>query len=387
MCLLLVLRFSTPEFTPKTTITKHYQYFRNAEAPLKIYLYNTTISDQKDVCKGAYCDPNADFNQKNHFIFEYIIHQNLIHSKTKVENPEDADLFFVPIYLSAYSIFRKKTSFQSVILPYLADKRYWFDKHGGVDHIFTQIYGINSNVKDLPSMLTLGDFAPDSASVSPRELWRYTIVPYSSNYHDFDNNTRRIFAAFFESHTSAASTSQIAKNLRTDLITEMSQMRNSLAIAKKVAKDRVIPTFDVDNFMSISDFCPSPSGETANSKRFFDALKLRCIPVLLSDDIHLPFEELFADYSGAVIQIPMRETRALPATIGMMTSKQMKQIRMRMSDISNLLNFSWTYEDHNGDIIWAWKWTQYFKAATIAASKRREPIRNKYYKPKFYSYN
>ncbi|EAY11477.1 Exostosin family protein [Trichomonas vaginalis G3] len=342
-----------------------------------------TIADQKDVCKGYYCDPNAELNQRSNYIFEYIIHQNLVKSRTAVENPQDADLFYVPIYLSAYNLYKKKASYQSVITPYLLDNSYWYEKHGGVDHIFTQIYNLNSNLQELPSMISTGDISNEYSTMSPRELWRLTIVPYSSSYPDNENQTRRILSAFFESHTSIYSTNQIAKSIRTNLIAELSQMRDSLTIAKKVSKERATTNFDVVYLMSISDFCPSPHGDTPNSKRFFDAIKRRCIPVVLSDDVHLPFDELFADYSGSLIQVPMRDIRSVPAIVGMIPESEKQRIRHRIDEISELLNFSWTYEEHNGDLIWAWKWTQFYKAATIAASKRRDLVKNKYYKPKF----
>lgn len=48
--------------------------------------------------------------------------------------------------------------------------------------------------------------------------------------------------------------------------------------------------------MRTSDFCLHPAGDTPTSCRLFDAIVSLCIPVIVSDNIELPFEGM-ADYS------------------------------------------------------------------------------------------
>ncbi|KAG9147507.1 hypothetical protein Leryth_007306 [Lithospermum erythrorhizon] len=48
--------------------------------------------------------------------------------------------------------------------------------------------------------------------------------------------------------------------------------------------------------MRTSEFCLHPAGDTPTSCRLFDAIQSLCIPVIVSDDIELPFEGL-VDYS------------------------------------------------------------------------------------------
>ena len=65
--------------------------------------------------------------------------------------------------------------------------------------------------------------------------------------------------------------------------------------------------------MKNSYFCPVHHGDELVSKQLYDAFKARCIPILTSDEIRLPFENIFADYSVAFFQIPLHESDTLPA--------------------------------------------------------------------------
>lgn len=48
--------------------------------------------------------------------------------------------------------------------------------------------------------------------------------------------------------------------------------------------------------MSSSKFCLNIAGDTPSSNRLFDAIASHCVPVIISDQIELPFEDVL-DYS------------------------------------------------------------------------------------------
>ena len=50
-------------------------------------------------------------------------------------------------------------------------------------------------------------------------------------------------------------------------------------------------------------FCPIPSGDSATSKRLYDAIIQGCIPVIVSDQLQLPFRR-YLSYTGAVLTLP-----------------------------------------------------------------------------------
>lgn len=62
--------------------------------------------------------------------------------------------------------------------------------------------------------------------------------------------------------------------------------------------------------MGSSKFCFIPRGKSGWSLRFFESLFTNCVPVLLSDQWELPFEE-FLDLSEVVIKWPASDTKGL----------------------------------------------------------------------------
>ena len=53
--------------------------------------------------------------------------------------------------------------------------------------------------------------------------------------------------------------------------------------------------FDLPPLVIRSIFCLSPAGDTPSSARLFDAIVSGCIPVIVSDELELPFEGII-DY-------------------------------------------------------------------------------------------
>ena len=56
----------------------------------------------------------------------------------------------------------------------------------------------------------------------------------------------------------------------------------------------LLNTCDVSSVIR-SIFCLSPAGDTPSSARLFDAIVSGCIPVIISDELELPFEGIL-DY-------------------------------------------------------------------------------------------
>ena len=401
LCLLLFIiafRFSTPSKKPNQVFTKHYFYFLSDDPPIKFYVYNISIPDQEAICKNKYCDPNADLKHMHTFIFEKLIIDHLNNDcQTTVDDPSKADLYYVPIYFGAYNLHPKRANIKSVIIPLLKSAGKWYQENGGVDHIFTQMLFSHTKIpitaevqKSLPAMITIGDIIHDYSLMSPREAWRITLMPYLSNneaYEEDDYNhfqLERHIPAFFIGQTSISHFDPRARLVREQLAEELKRMRYAISIeTERNLKNRSATSFNVYSFMKNTDFCPVPHGDGPASKRLYDAFKARCIPVLMSDEIRFPFENVFADYSGAVLQVPMYEADTIAPIIGMMTDDDKREMKSRIGQLTPLLNISWDGKSKRGDLIWGWKWEQFFKAATIATSKRRGLMKNKYYTPLF----
>lgn len=58
--------------------------------------------------------------------------------------------------------------------------------------------------------------------------------------------------------------------------------------------------------MRTSEFCLHPAGDTPTSCRLFDAIQSLCIPVIVSDNIELPFEGM-VDYSRFSVFVAVKD--------------------------------------------------------------------------------
>ncbi|QHO04953.1 putative arabinosyltransferase [Arachis hypogaea] len=58
--------------------------------------------------------------------------------------------------------------------------------------------------------------------------------------------------------------------------------------------------------MRSSKFCLNIAGDTPSSNRLFDAIASHCVPVIISDAIELPYEDVL-DYSEFCLFVPTRD--------------------------------------------------------------------------------
>ena len=70
-----------------------------------------------------------------------------------------------------------------------------------------------------------------------------------------------------------------------------------------------------------SVFCLSPAGDTPSSARLFDAIVSGCIPVVVSDELELPFEGIL-DYQQVISQ------HLLPSVICSMLSLKIEPFQL-----------------------------------------------------------
>ncbi|CAH1442984.1 unnamed protein product [Lactuca virosa] len=103
--------------------------------------------------------------------------------------------------------------------------------------------------------------------------------------------------------------------------------------------------------MSSSKFCLNIAGDTPSSNRLFDAIASHCVPVIISDEIELPFEDVL-DYSKFAIFV-----RASDAVKKGYLMKLLRRIRRdkwiqmweRLKEIGK--HFEYEYPSKSGDAV------------------------------------
>lgn len=218
----------------------------------------------------------------------------------RVWDPEMADAFFVPFFSSlsfnthGHNMTDPDTEFdrqlQIDILKILRESKYW-QRSGGRDHVIPMHHPnafrfFREQVNT--SILIVADFGRYPKEIS--NLRKDVVAPYVHVVDSFtDDNSpdpyeSRTTLLFFRGRTirkdEGIVRAKLAKLLAgyDDVIYEQSFASGANIKASTQG-------------MRSSKFCLHPAGDTPSSCRLFDAIMSHCVPVIVSDQIELPYED------------------------------------------------------------------------------------------------
>jgi hypothetical protein len=106
----------------------------------------------------------------------------------------------------------------------------------------------------------------------------------------------------------------------------------------------------------------------------FDARVLLC----LADEIRFPFEVEFVNYENIVLQVPMYSPELIEHVMMLANDRWRRIIRAKMKEIFEILTLNVHAEIVHGQQMWAWLWSEYFKACYVATAKRRQRVVDRY---------
>ncbi|KAL6569582.1 hypothetical protein OROMI_014096 [Orobanche minor] len=241
----------------------------------------------------------------------------------RVSDSNEADAIFVPFFatLSAElqlvtnkSVFRKRVDEnedyvrQRMVVDLVKKSDAW-KRSGGRDHVFVLTDPVAMwHLKDeiAPGILLVVDFGGwyrlDSKtsngssfnsmiSHSQVSLLKDVIVPYTHLLPRLyiSENKRRSTLLYFKGAKHRHRGGLVREKLWELLINEPGVIIEE-GFPNATGKEQSIKG------MRTSEFCLHPAGDTPTSCRLFDAIQSLCIPVIISDNIELPFEGMM-DYS------------------------------------------------------------------------------------------
>ncbi|CAA7038508.1 unnamed protein product [Microthlaspi erraticum] len=228
-------------------------------------------------------------------------------SVVRVHQQQDADIFYVPFFTTISFFLLEKQQCKALYreaLKWITDQPAW-KRSEGRDHIFPihhpwSFKSVRKFVKNaiwlLPDMDSTGNwYKPGQVS-----LEKDLILPYVPNVDLCDakclseNSSKRTTLLFFRGRLKRNAGGKV----RAKLGAELSGAKDVI-ITEGTAGDE--GKLAAQKGMRRSLFCLCPAGDTPSSARLFDAIVSGCIPVIVSDELELPFEGLLDYRKIAVI--------------------------------------------------------------------------------------
>ncbi|GAQ78186.1 hypothetical protein KFL_000090310 [Klebsormidium nitens] len=238
----------------------------------------------------------------------------------RVTDADDADVFLVPFMASQAfncdrkehflrhnfqdicgSLYRKDHALQAELKSWLEAQPPW-QRSGGIDHVVLAIHPLALNRIDdflAPAIHLLVDFVFKHSSKASLE--KDVIVPHShlvewlpDDQVGMATSERFLETAdillYFAGVLDRKGMGKLRSSLREVLINEPDVVITGprAGAGQGDLNDTAIGLTAAT--MRRSKFCLDPAGDTPSSSRLFDAIVNLCIPVIISDDLEIPFE-------------------------------------------------------------------------------------------------
>ncbi|KAL2498962.1 Exostosin family protein [Abeliophyllum distichum] len=250
-------------------------------------------------------DPNTYYQTPRKLTGKYAsegyFFQNLRESKYVTDDPDQADLFFIPI--SCHKMRGKGISYENmtvIVQNYvesLMSKYPYWNRTLGVDHFFLTCHDVGVRATEgLPFLVKNSirvvcspsydvGFIPHKDVALPQILQPFAL-PAGGN--DVENRTT---LGFWAGHRNSKIRVILARVWENDTELDISNNRINRATGHLVYQKRFYRT----------KFCICPGGSQVNSARIADSIHYGCIPVILSNYYDLPFNDILNWHKFSVI--------------------------------------------------------------------------------------
>ncbi|KAH8491396.1 hypothetical protein H0E87_023515 [Populus deltoides] len=279
-------------------------------------------------------------------------------SAVRVQNSSEADVIFVPFFSSiSYNRYSKvnphqkkskNKSLEEKLVKFVTSQKEW-KRSGGRDHIILAHHPnsmLYARMKLWTAMFILADFgrySPNIANVGKDVIapYKHVIKSYANDSSNFDSRPTLLYfqGAIYRKDGGFA---------RQELFYALKDEKDVHFQFGSVQKDGVSKA---SQGMHSSKFCLNIAGDTPSSNRLFDAIASHCVPVIISDDIELPYEDVL-DYSQFCIFVRTSDAVREKFLINLVRSiKKDEWTRMwqRLKEVENFFEFQ--YPSKEGDAV------------------------------------
>ncbi|KAG2662953.1 hypothetical protein I3760_16G005200 [Carya illinoinensis] len=295
----------------------------------------------------------------------------------RVYDVDEADVVFVPFFATlsaelqlgtAKGAFNKKVGNedyerQREVVDLVRKTPAW-KRSGGRDHVFVltdpvAMWHVRAEIA--PAILLVVDFggwyrldskssngsSPDRIQHTQVSLLKDVIVPYTHllpRLH-LSEDQRRLMLLYFKGAKHRHRGGVVREKLWDLLVNEPGVIMEE-GFPNATGREQSI------RGMRTSEFCLHPAGDTPTSCRLFDAVQSLCIPVIVSDNIELPFEGT-VDYSEFSVFVAVNDALRPNWLVGYLRSlskEQKDKYRQNMSRIQPIFKYDNGYPGGIGPI-------------------------------------
>ncbi|KAK9715871.1 hypothetical protein RND81_06G195500 [Saponaria officinalis] len=280
----------------------------------------------------------------------------------RVKNSSEADVIFVPFFSSLsfnrFSRLRKQERSshdkftQDKLVKYLEGQDEW-KRSGGVDHIIiahhpnSLLYARNQL---WPAMFILSDFGRYPPSIA--NVQKDVIAPYRHVIKSFDNDTSTFDSRPILLYFQGAIYRKDGGVIRQELFYLLKDEKDVHFTFGSIQHGGVN---NATQGMHSSKFCLNIAGDTPSSNRLFDAIASHCVPVIISDEIELPFEDVL-DYSEFCILVRNSDAvkeKYLINLIRGITKEQWTRMWTKLQEVEKYFEYRYPSRDDDAvQMIW-----------------------------------
>lgn len=267
------------------------------------------------------------------------IHKLLLISRFRTRKKEEADLFFVPTYIKCVRMLGglDDNEISDTYVKVLSQMPY-FRRSGGRDHIFVFPSGIGAYIfksweiyMNRSIFLTPEGDRTDKKGTSAFNTWKDIIIP--GNVDDSMTTdgamvvqplplSKRKYLANYLGRAQG-------KAGRLKLIELAKQFPDKVECPDlQFSGPNKLGRTEYFEHLRNAKFCLAPRGESSWTLRFYESFFVECVPVIMSDQIELPFQNV-VDYAQISIKWP--STRIGPELLEYLESIPDKDVEAMIS--------------------------------------------------------
>ncbi|KAL7106688.1 hypothetical protein ACP275_06G009700 [Erythranthe tilingii] len=266
--------------------------------------------------------------------------ERLLKNVVRVNKQEEADLFYIPFFTTISFFLMEKQQCKALYreaLKWVMDQPAW-KRSEGRDHILPvhhpwSFKSVRKFMKNaiwlLPDMDSTGNWYKPGQVYLEKDV----ILPYVANVDLCDSkcslDSKRTTLLFFRGRLKRNAGGKI----RAKLVTELNGAKDVIIEEGTAGKEGKAAA---QIGMRKSIFCLNPAGDTPSSARLFDAIVSGCIPVIVSDELELPFEGIL-DYRKIAVFVSSSDAVQPGWLVSFLRSISPTQIREKQM---NLVKYS-----------------------------------------------